>query len=263
MPGRLEFRTTPDGSNVPALRMVIKNDGNVGIGTTTPNNKLQVTGLVNFDDTRASTSLGYQAGNVNAGNNNTFVGYQSGFVNDTGANNTATGNGALYSNATGSYNTASGMAALYYNIGGHRNTANGLGALWTNTSGQQNTASGVYALSSNNGNNNIAIGYQAGDNITTGSKNIIIGSDIDAPSAIADNQLSIGNLIFGTGLDGTGTTISTGNIGIGTAAPSTRLEVAGGAIKATGGLIIQTCTVAAADCPAAPVDGQMWLCTDC
>jgi hypothetical protein len=36
MPGRIEFRLTPDGSVTEQTRMVIKNDGNVGIGTTTP-----------------------------------------------------------------------------------------------------------------------------------------------------------------------------------------------------------------------------------
>src|SRR3989338_6751133 len=55
-----------------------------------------------------------------------------------------------------------------------------------------------------------------------------------------------------------------GNVGIGTADPGTnKLEVAGGPIKATGGLIIQTCAGSGGDpCPASPANGQMWLCTD-
>ncbi len=44
-----------------------------------------------------------------------------------------------------------------------------------------------------------------------------------------------------------------GNVGIGTTSPLTKLEVQGGAIKATGGLIIQVGT------PTSTVIGQMWL----
>lgn len=36
MPGRLEFLTTPDGSNTGLIRVVIKNDGSIGLGTQLP-----------------------------------------------------------------------------------------------------------------------------------------------------------------------------------------------------------------------------------
>jgi len=46
MPGRLEFQTTPDGSSTTVTRMTIKNDGNVGIGTASPGQKLTVAGQI-------------------------------------------------------------------------------------------------------------------------------------------------------------------------------------------------------------------------
>ena len=42
MPGRLEFRTTPDGSDSAVTQMTIKSTGNVGIGTETPGQLLDL-----------------------------------------------------------------------------------------------------------------------------------------------------------------------------------------------------------------------------
>ncbi len=50
----------------------------------------------------------------------------------------------------------------------------------------------------------------------------------------------------------------TGSVGIGTPTPATKLEVQGGAIKATGGLIIET----RISDPSSPTTGQVWLRTD-
>ncbi|MDA1021602.1 MAG: hypothetical protein O2962_08670, partial [Cyanobacteria bacterium] len=48
-----------------------------------------------------------------------------------------------------------------------------------------------------------------------------------APSITGNGQLVIGNLIFGTAIDGTGTTKSSGNIGIGDSSPEAKLKVNG------------------------------------
>ena len=46
MPGRIEFRTTPDGTITPLVRMTIKNSGNIGINDTNPSEKLVVGGNI-------------------------------------------------------------------------------------------------------------------------------------------------------------------------------------------------------------------------
>jgi len=58
--------------------------------------------------------------------------------------------------------------------------------------------------------------------------------------------------------NGTSIYYNSGNVGIGTTDPQAKLEVVGGAIKATGGLIIET----RSSDPSSPVAGQMWLRTD-
>ncbi|MBI4645884.1 MAG: hypothetical protein HY738_04625 [Bacteroidia bacterium] len=203
-----------------------------------------------------NSAVGYRALYTNnTGYSNTACGWEALLSNTTGSTNTACGVHALRGNTLGSSNTACGIQTLYNNSTAGDNTAVGSGSLYTqsfnnggsswssyNTAignqalynnqpatindGINNTALGYRALFGNTtGLGNTGLGYQAGDNITTGARNIIIGYNIDAPSATGNYQLSIGNLIFGTNLDGTGTTISTGNIGIGTASPSYRLHV--------------------------------------
>lgn len=186
--------------------------------------------------------------NVSSGTGNNFFGYACGLNTTSGGSNVAMGYSAMYFNTTGGGNTALGHDASFYNVTGNNNVAVGAFALF-GTSTQSclgSVAVGYNALftAGTNANYNVAIGYeagkqvtsgatntlighQAGDNITTGGSNIIIGQGIDAPSATTSQQLSIGNLIYGTGLDGTATTVSTGKVGIGVAAPTSKLDIAG------------------------------------
>ncbi|MBL7999003.1 MAG: hypothetical protein JNL32_10245 [Candidatus Kapabacteria bacterium] len=136
---------------------------------------------------------------------------------------------------SGTLNTGLGYASLNSVTSGGSNVAVGRNALATLSTTSNNTVVGTNGLSSATGSNNIALGYQAGDALTSGSNNIIIGYDIDAPSAGGSNQLVIGNLIYGTGINGTGTTLSSGNIGIGVNTPLHRLHVSGGDLFVSNG----------------------------
>jgi len=167
-----------------------------------------------------SGNLGY--GGVQ-GSYNTAVGSNSLLDHNAGNGNTAVGYEASRYSVLGEYNTAVGYQSLHENIDGLYNVALGAGALYTTGNsaplGHAQTGIGYHALYSSAGSNNIALGYQAGDNITTGSNNIIIGYDINAPSATADSQLNIGNVIYGD--------LASSYIGIATNTPATTLDING------------------------------------
>jgi len=109
------------------------------------------------------------------GDNNTAVGHQALFNNINGDSNTAVGRLALLNNTDGLANTATGAVALRNNTTGDANAALGMFSLFTNSTGSRNTVIGVESLKRNNGSDNIAIGYEAGMNIVTGSNTICIG----------------------------------------------------------------------------------------
>lgn len=87
-PGRIEFTTTPDGTVTEQTRMVIKNDGFVGIGTNTPTRKLHIKDqypYLAFEDTEnASGSIGTitynQDGNFYFDADNPDTGTNAGFM---------------------------------------------------------------------------------------------------------------------------------------------------------------------------------------
>ena len=194
-----------------AKPLIINAQGNnVGIGTTTPNNLIQVAGLINFEPTLHDTLLGDSAGSsITSGTYSTGVGYHALFNNSTGSwntalgafalaantstENTAIGYAALQSNVGGNLNTAVGFAALNANTGGGQNTAVGYSALGSGSSGVQNTAMGYFALDNSTGNSNTAIGFRAGSGNTIGTGNVFLGRFAGRYQTTADNQLFINN----------------------------------------------------------------------
>jgi Chaperone of endosialidase len=129
---------------------------------------------------------------LTTGSENTAIGFDTLFSNNSGGQNTATGTYALFSNkahgdtaigartlqsnTSGGYNTAIGDEALLSQMDGDYNVGCGVSALHENTAGQHNTACGSFALYSNEGSGNVALGFDAGSHLTTGSDNIDIGN---------------------------------------------------------------------------------------
>ena len=192
--GNLIFGTGIDGTGTTT------SSGNIGIGTSTPNNRIQVVDLIQFNNDESRTQLGYQAGQnlVADAVFNTFVGYQAGFSSSTASTNAAdfnTGVGyrTLYSNASGVFNTALGTNALLENTSGFSNTALGVQALYNNTTGTFNTGTGVNSLFNNTtGEANSAYGYASLFTNTTGSYNTAVGFEALFANATGTNNTAIG-----------------------------------------------------------------------
>jgi hypothetical protein len=190
-------------SNAGAERMRITSAGNVGIGTSTVNAKLDVNGdaLING----VTVGLGTNAGDGNialgtsalaantVGTDNTAIGRRSLSANLGGYRNSAVGSYALEDNTDGYGNSALGYQALLQNITGNSNTAIGEQTLLQNTSSSNNTAVGAYALRENTvGTANVAVGANALNSNTGGSYLVAIGVDALRSNSTGANNVAQG-----------------------------------------------------------------------
>jgi len=237
-PAKLYFSAFYDSNNIfyfvdPSASFSAFFAGSVGIGTVAPGNiiTIRVKDLINFGNYNYSTFLGYQAGNNNQTDYNVAIGNNALYSNQSSFYNTAIGTFALknFASSVQGNNTAVGHSALAGQSGSNfsKNTAVGAFSLTPVTTGTENTAIGNSSgFSLTTGSYNIFLGASAGINSpTTGNNNILIGYKIDTPASNTSNFLSIGNLIFASGGFGQGTSVGTGNVGIGTPNPTSRLTV--------------------------------------
>ena len=232
---------------------VVFKDGQMAIGTGIPTRQLTLTKSLEIPETHNSSNgilfkgttaflhdyspasslgqnvfMGKNAGNFTmtgpynfSGCSNVGIGANAMNSNTEGFQNAAVGTDAMANNTKGNYNTAFGGFAMHNVSEGDYNVAIGKDAAYgaVNSNASKNIAIGYrsgYYLGTGS-DENILIGYKAGDDITTGSGNIIIGNGINPPDGTEDNQMNIGNLLFGD--------MANGRLGIGTDNPVTNLHI--------------------------------------
>lgn len=245
-----------------ALGSILTGDGNVGIGSGA---------LVNITNASSNVGIGLGSGlGITTGSNNTAIGYQSMYgTTTTSSGNVAIGYQAMFNGGANGNNIALGTAALSSITLSASNIAIGAGAasslqdndyniaiggnaLNANVHGGSNVAIGLNAGFSLTTSNNFILGINAGTNLTSGASNFMLGSGIEFPSNTVSNQLVIVNAIFGTGMNGSGTTIATGTLGAFVTSPTASWDI-GASTTDKSSLRIRSGTA-----PTSPNDGDIW-----
>ena len=199
-----------------------------GLTTGTANVALGADNMIVATSASNNIAIGdFALGGITTGTYNLGIGSQALKSVTSAIQNTAIGGWAGSTLTTGNLNVAIGNDALRTANTSSQNVAIGAIALRATTAGD-NTGIGTAAgYSVSTGQRNILIGSHAATSLTTGSNNIVLGYNIDLPSVSSSNMLDIGNLIYATGLNGSGTNISSGNVGIATTQPARTLHVNG------------------------------------
>ena len=130
------------------------------------------------------------------GSQNTRIGAATfAYTSSIGNNNTVLGNFA-FTSSSGNSNTAIGSNAIRQGSagGGDYNTAVGESALSNAQGGNKNTGVGVNTLNAANGLSNSSFGYFAGNKVTTGNYNTLLGSnaDVQTGSGAIENATALG-----------------------------------------------------------------------
>ena len=206
-------------------------------GTSTGGENVMLGPLAGENATTAvkNVLVGYYAGNgLTTGQDNVFIGHStgSGYTDSTGsiAIGRNAGLGRQWYNTVVGYAAGSGGSSFY-------------GVLIGRSAGASLTGS-VHG--------NVMVGFYAGNNVTSGTYNVIMGCRVNAPVATGSGQLNIGNVLYGMDLyKNTGSSSSTptvdGRIGIGLTTPTARLHLPAGTtvagrapLKLTAGPLLTT-----------------------
>lgn len=160
---------------------VVYDDGtNVGIGTSSPTEKLTVVGKLDLDNGQFSTYIGKLAGTTDADTSplaNVGVGYSALTANTLGNKNVAIGFFSMKTSTGSDRNVAVGHSSLSLLETGDDNVGVGFESGKAITTGSSNTAVGSYSMNAlQTGNNNTAVGRSA-LYLAISNQNTAIGKD--------------------------------------------------------------------------------------
>jgi len=215
---RLRFTTTPNGSIDPQIRMVIDQDGNVGIGTLTPTARLEIyqsagatqTNVIKFGD---AAGKGY----LTAGSSYVGIGTNDGntrlAIVNSGSNIGNVGIGTTAPTRLLQVGTNDGIVQIGNVFSATISGDDGGHALF-GTNIYVDSAGGLRTAGTHTG----GYGY-AGIHASWGNLNFYAATG----NTTANAAVTPVSRLFIQG--------STGNVGIGTTAPAHRLDVSGGRIR--------------------------------
>ena len=139
--------TLPTDGLVVGGNQLIASGGNIGIGTATPGDKLELAGTLRLPATTTTTGVLIRSAMDTLihtyGDKSFYAGINAGSLTNTGVNNTATGYQSLSAINNGSGNSSFGTGALQNNSSGSSNTALGLNAGFNQTGGSNNVYVGA------------------------------------------------------------------------------------------------------------------------
>jgi hypothetical protein len=224
-------------------------------GTSNTSGQLNVfmgQGAGAFNDSGSNNNFIGQAAGFNAfnGNSNNFFGWHAGFATATGSNNAFFGdqagasntssNNAYFGSGAGMTNTSGTQGSFFGINAGNKTTGSfnsffGAGAGQFTTSGVGDTFVGNIAGSSNTtGSNNTFLGGNTGNSLTAESHNTVVGDTADGAAGItnatalgANAKVTASNSLVLGSINGTNGASSGTNVGIGTTAPNSTLQIKG------------------------------------
>ncbi|MPR35424.1 TMF family protein [Salmonirosea aquatica] len=174
------------------------NTGNVGLGTDTPLQRLDVNGSINIPtgNTLRVNNMTFLSAN---GTDNAFLGFRAGEANTTGTSNLFIGSSSGLSNSSGNHNTFLGEASGYLTSSGSDNTFLGRGSGYDNTVGDYNVYVGrATGLGVTNGYANTFIGDFSSSNVSNVSYSTAIG---EGARVNCNNCLVLGRAGVKTGIN--------------------------------------------------------------